>query len=309
MSIATEIQDLSTNLTAAKNAVTTKGGTVGDTGLAGLATEIASIPSGGGPLASYGTVTYLDNGVEKTVTMVNEDDFYELTVGGVGTPIRINGIDLNKNDIKGLTVADGVQYLPDNFCSGCNNLETVTLPDTIHYIGLYAFGYAKISSQINLTNVKSIGGGFLQGNLSFNQPLGMPNIEYIGSNFLGECSQFNSSITLNNGLRVIGSNFMSGCRNFAQSLTIPAGLEDLGTTKNPDTSFMRNCNAFTGPLVCNGPVTSSSNPTDNNSLSTTSSTATMYTTGITLTGPYAQAWKNALPDRTSSPYRKLIVGS
>lgn len=48
MSVASEIEDLNTNLTAAKDAVTTKGGTVGDTGLAGLATEIASIPGGGG---------------------------------------------------------------------------------------------------------------------------------------------------------------------------------------------------------------------------------------------------------------------
>ena len=240
--------------------------------------------------------------------MVNEDDFYELTVGGSGTSIRINGINLNKNDIKGVTIADGVQYLPDNFCSGCNYLETVTLPATIHYIGLYAFGYAKINSQINLTNVKSIGGSFLQGNTSFNQPLSMPNVEYIGSGFLSSCSQFNSSITLNDDLRVISSNFMYDCRNFAQSLTIPAGLEDLGTTKNPDASFMRNCNAFTGPLVCNGPVNARI-PTDNNSLSTTSSTAAMYTAGVTLTGPYATQWKAALPDRTSSPYRKLIVGS
>lgn len=62
MSIATEIQDLNTNLTAAKNAVTTKGGTVGDTGLAGLATEIASIPSGGDDdPGNYGIVWYYEN--------------------------------------------------------------------------------------------------------------------------------------------------------------------------------------------------------------------------------------------------------
>ena len=48
MTIASELQDLATNLQAAKDAVEDKGGTVGDTGLAGLATEIASIPSGGG---------------------------------------------------------------------------------------------------------------------------------------------------------------------------------------------------------------------------------------------------------------------
>lgn len=53
MSIADEIQDLNTNLTAAKAAVTAKGGTAGDTGLAGLATEIASIPAGGGGETLY----------------------------------------------------------------------------------------------------------------------------------------------------------------------------------------------------------------------------------------------------------------
>lgn len=61
MSIATEIEALNTNLQAAKSAVTAKGGTVGDTGLAGLATEIESIPSGGAlPQPSYGRVWYGD---------------------------------------------------------------------------------------------------------------------------------------------------------------------------------------------------------------------------------------------------------
>jgi len=46
--IAEEITDLQDNLAAAKAAVTAAGGTVGDTGLAGLAAEIATVPSGGG---------------------------------------------------------------------------------------------------------------------------------------------------------------------------------------------------------------------------------------------------------------------
>lgn len=62
MTIASELQDLQTNLQAAKTAVTTKGGTVGDTGLAGLAAEIASIPSGGGTFScktDYGRFWYV----------------------------------------------------------------------------------------------------------------------------------------------------------------------------------------------------------------------------------------------------------
>lgn len=46
MSIASELQDLNTNLTNAKTAVKNKGGTISNTGLAGLADEIATISGG-----------------------------------------------------------------------------------------------------------------------------------------------------------------------------------------------------------------------------------------------------------------------
>lgn len=96
MTIASEIEDLQTNLAAAKAAVTTKGGTVGDTGLAGLATEIASIPSGGGStLPPYGKVVYYwdirteydANGSGCTVTIVDMTlygNFYETAFGSGG---------------------------------------------------------------------------------------------------------------------------------------------------------------------------------------------------------------------------------
>lgn len=62
MSIASEITALNNNLEAAKAAIEAAGGTVGDTGLAGLATEISSIPSGGGEPTpgenDYGVLTY-----------------------------------------------------------------------------------------------------------------------------------------------------------------------------------------------------------------------------------------------------------
>ena len=76
MTIASEITDLQNNLAAAKAAVTAKGGTVGDTGLAGLASEIASIPSGGS-LTDYGSIKYLDgNNVEQTLTLATATDFF-----------------------------------------------------------------------------------------------------------------------------------------------------------------------------------------------------------------------------------------
>lgn len=75
MSISQEITALNTNLTAAKNAVTAKGGTVGDTGLAGLAAEIATISSGGADPTFFGCdeggeeMAYLENIMPEILTI------------------------------------------------------------------------------------------------------------------------------------------------------------------------------------------------------------------------------------------------
>lgn len=310
MSIATELVDLSNNLQSAKTAVSAKGGTVGDTGLSGLASEIGSIPSGGGGITSYGIVKYTESGVDKTVEMATEDDYLELTLGGSGSTIEINNVSINKDWIKEVTVGDGVAYLPNNFCLGCNYMTSVNLPNSVHYIGAGVFqGGLSLNSPLNLQNVRYIGANFLSNCSAFNQPISLPKVDEIGDYFMMNCSSFNSEIALNDGLLTIGSRFMYGCSSFAQPFTIPSGLLSSNfLSKNPGERFMQNCNKFTGPLVCNFSV-SSKFPTDNYTLSTTGASNPIYAIGVTLTGPYAQAWKTALPDRTSSPYRKLVVGS
>ena len=302
MSIASEITALNTNLSAAKTAVTTKGGTVGDTGLAGLADEIATIPSGGSP-ANYGSITYLDgNDVEQTLTLANEDDFIELSVGNANTTLIFNNTSVAKNKITSVTVADGVQYLPDGFCWGCTALTSATLPSTIHYIGTKVFtSCSALNSALTLTNVKYIGDEFLEAATAYNKSISLPNVDRIGSYFLDGCSAFNSSITLNDNMKTIGLRFMNTCSKFAQPLSIPSGLEQPIQTR-----FMYNCKSFTGPLACNSSLMPA---TDQYILSTTDSAGAMYATGVTLTGTYASDLKTALPDRDSSPYRKLIVGS
>lgn len=54
MSIASELNDMMTNLANAKDAVESMGGTTGDTGLAGLASEIETIPAGGADPTFFG---------------------------------------------------------------------------------------------------------------------------------------------------------------------------------------------------------------------------------------------------------------
>lgn len=81
MSIATEIEDLNTNLTAAKSAVTAKGGTVGDTGLAGLAEEIASISCGAVNILTVDDYNYPANNPECVALWLLDDGLYGVASG------------------------------------------------------------------------------------------------------------------------------------------------------------------------------------------------------------------------------------
>lgn len=274
---------------------------------------VTIVQGGGGSLDNYGSIKYLDgNNVEQTLTLANEDDFLELasSVEYADPTLHINGVSMLRSKITEVTIADGVNYLPDYFLNKATNTTKVTLPDTIHYIGNHVFYGSGVANELNLPNVISVGNQFLGSINSYNQPVNLPRIDFIGNYFLYSCPNFDSAVVINDSCRRIGSYFMYSCSNFAQSLSVPSGLEKLGgALGNPDQSFMYNCNKFVGPLVCNGPVESGTLVSGQQTLATTLSSAPMYATGVTLTGAYAQTWKNTYGDSTSGQYRKLIVGS
>lgn len=81
MSIAGEIEDLNTNLQSAKSAVTAKGGTVGDTGLAGLAEEIASIACGAVKILTVDDYNYPANNPEYAALWLLDDGLYGVASG------------------------------------------------------------------------------------------------------------------------------------------------------------------------------------------------------------------------------------
>lgn len=277
MSIASEITDLNNNLSAAKNAVVAKGGTIGDTGLAGLANEIATIPSGS-PVG-WGSITYLDaNNVEQTVTIQNEDEY--LSLGNANNPVvTIGGASFNLRSITVVNLGVRAAYSPSNFLYYCNKLREIT--------GVENLIYVEDSFLFNCTE--------LNCNLYFDELI------HAGGSFLYRCSKFNGNITIPK-IRYIGSSFMNTCSSFDKTLTIPDNFPS--TQAGTATYFMYNCKNFTN-LVCNSSVVFAAG---NQSLSTNDSSASMYVNGVTLTGTYASNWKSALADRTSSPYRKLILG-
>ena len=242
MTIASEIEDLATNLSAAKTAVTTAGGTVGDTGLAGLADEIASIPTGGGgnvPIGDYGKVAYytrLSFVVEDVMAMMCDAevvDSSKLTpfVEGSGVELRYEdgswqvgwGGDTYTTAEVESEIGVRITNIMDNFAEvrimGTSGIDITSerkecTIDTLQDFGLF---YTNSSSSVALPNGDTIVPGQIVGYILGSE------VTSIGNTFLGGCSNFSSfDASLATGLTTIGNGFLSYLSKVSGEISLPA---------------------------------------------------------------------------------------
>lgn len=209
-----------------------------------------------------------------------------------------------------LTIPNTVTTIGQSFLAGNRNFnQPIELPSSVTIVPEgFLYECYKFNSEIKLPNtITKINGYFLYGCQSFNQPIEIPDsVTEIGDSFLSHYSAtlnscpaaFNQEITLPSDLTKIGTGFMCCLPSFNKKITVPASVTSIGTY------FLYADYAFSELEV-----NTNTAPTDNNSLSSNKNTAKTYTKGITLTGTGASAWLTALPNRTSSPYRKLIDGT
>lgn len=118
-------------------------------------------------------------------------------------------------------------------------------------------------------NVSNFNQGFFP---SLRKIYGLEHATVLAPNFLTYCPSFNQPLIIPESITTIQGNLLANCTSFANTIEV-------------------NTNALPGSLAITSPWVGSP----------------IHIRGVTLTGPYAQAWKDALPDRTTKPYRKLIV--
>lgn len=288
MSIASEITDLNTNLTAAKDAVVAKGGTVGDTGLAGLSTEIATIPMS--VTYDYGTVTvcsYTYTGSvydysNCTVTINDADEFFEnaLEKGWlyVGTD---SGDIIGQADFQ--YSSDG-WYVQDDYETKYSAAElnqfgiTVTLDPGATWGNFdirYVFTFnTNNTTQLHFTDkIDFLSLGYLETKYNEHGGMGysiMPStFTFNGNTYLRaqiisyaigtdvtetpDCflaTSYNLTSVSLTGITRIGSHFLDNCSSFDSQITIPSTVTEIGS------DFMSGCESFDQAITFPASVTS-----------------------------------------------------
>lgn len=254
----------------------------------------------------------IGNGFMANATAFNQpivlpDTLTGITSGGTtGTGFLAGAIRFNSP----LSLSASLTAIPSYFLYNCTTFNQVlSVPSTIIQIGAGFLENCKAFNRpVNLSNTlitTGIGTDFMRYCSNFNSALTLPPaLRTIPYSFLGSCTAFNQPLNLPKTVTSIYSGFMYNCAAFNQPLTLPP-FTLYGYNSTNGQGFLYDCSNFVGPLTIEGTYVPTGGA--NYTLSQPSTTGPSYTEGITITGPGAAAWKAALPDSSTSPYRKLIL--
>lgn len=127
--------------------------------------------------------------------------------------------------------------------SCCSELMTVTIPNSISFIGEQAFRECTNLTNIELPNsITSIGVQAFTDCTSLINMIIPNSVTSIGNGAFSGCSGL-TSVTIGNSVKSIGSYAFNNCRSLSGTLIIPNSLRSIG-----DFAFAK-CNSFTSLII------------------------------------------------------------
>jgi hypothetical protein len=287
------------------------------------------IQSGGSEPVSLSGGVYF-SGATIPITYKDNTHAYEnnYVYKGSNHNITITGLDTRATIVNNGTKEVEVQF---DVTSATSSLQefTITLTnddETLSYKGMHGH-YGQVATGDSLvlayTNVPRTGVGTLGTEYVFIEDTTLPYFSSetvlwngiysyqvlnglfgnysgttISDSFLRYCYSFNQPLTIPSSVTSIGISFLRSCFAFNQPITIPSNLTSIGYY------FLMYCYALS-TITWNTTIY----PTDDYSLGQTINSKTSTTgAGIKVFGTQRAGLLTALPDRTLSPYRKLVDG-
>lgn len=309
------IIDSINSVSEAKASVTAKGGTVGDTGLAGLASEIAGIPSGGGSaVPKYAMVKYypyIDLGAtgaevaisrsgtaQYEVEYISPDDGITVTIDGQKlddslSPV-VGGESLDDiNRIMIYFMKDGTSDLVAQF-SVENHYGDIMFED-FQGVDLLEYAYGV---QINSVITKDV-----VNTLELEYPL-LPDYVWTDPGYYswGICRAAVKEWIVGTDVTDLPDSFLVGFTNLDTVDLSNATLTSIGYDFCASSPNLLSVNVGAN----NASIAS---PGDSATLSSPQPTDASYINGIKIIGSASSSWITAYPDSATAPYRHLVDGS
>ncbi len=179
---------------------------------------------------------FLLNKVEKSIeevlsTEATEEDFKDAIKDEYGVMYSHDGKKLLKASFllceNEYVVREGTEVICDGAFSGCESLQSITIPNSVKSIGDEAFSCCESLQSITIPNsVMSIGAKTFSSCYSL-QSVTIPNsVTSIGDNAFDQCKAL-QNVTIPNSVTSIGDYAFIGCFSL-QSVTIPNSVTSIG---------------------------------------------------------------------------------
>ena len=145
----------------------------------------------------------------------------------------------------GSIIPDGIEVIADSAFSQRRNLSHISIPDSVVYIGEFAFlGCYSLESEIKLQGIHQVTRSCFDGCSSLKKVTIGNCIESVESSAFAGCSML-SDVEITEGTKYIGTYVFDGCNSLA-SLSLPKSIERIEST-----AFDR-CNCIERVLIPQG---------------------------------------------------------
>ena len=176
------------------------------------------------------------------------------------------------SSLTSITIPDSVTWIGNNAFDNCSSLTSITIPDSVTWIGNNTFGYCSSLTSITIPNsVTSIGSYAFYNCSSLTSATIGNSVTWIGNNAFDNCSSL-TSITIPDSVTSIGEDAFYNCSSLT-SVTIGNSVTSI------DRSAFYNCYSLTSVTIGNS-VTSIGNYAFDNCSSLTSITIPNSVTSI-----------------------------
>ncbi|HEZ7986074.1 MAG TPA: leucine-rich repeat protein, partial [Ruminococcus sp.] len=139
----------------------------------------------------------------------------------------------------------------NNAFSGCKNLASITIPNSVTSIGESAFAYCENLKSVTISNsVTSIDNNTFSDCTSLTSVTIPDSVTSIGNNAFSDCTSL-TSVTIPDSVTSIGNNAFSGCKNLA-SITIANSVTSIGEHAFSKTSWLENKQKENPLVIVNG---------------------------------------------------------